>query len=152
MLLSGTLHSVGPERKLSTEELMLLNHGAGEYSWEFLGQQGDLTSQTYGKSTLNIHWKVWCWSWSCNTLATWCEEQTHWKDPDAGKDWRQRRRGQWRMRWLDSTTNSVDVNLRTFREIVEDREAWFAAVHGVAKSWTWLSSWTATRRMWPYRF
>ena len=42
----------------------------------------------YKKSTLNIHWKDWCWSWSSNTLATWCEELTHWKDLDAGKDWR----------------------------------------------------------------
>ena len=33
------------------------------------------------KSTLNIHWKRWCWSWSCNTLATWCKEPTHWKRP-----------------------------------------------------------------------
>ena len=41
------------------------------------------------KPVLNIHWKDWCWSWNSNTLATWCEELTHyWKDPDAGKDWR----------------------------------------------------------------
>ena len=41
------------------------------------------------KSVLNIHWKDWCWSWNSNTLATWWEELTHWKAPDAGKDWRQ---------------------------------------------------------------
>ena len=41
------------------------------------------------KSTLNFHWKDWCWSWNSNTLATWYEELTHWKRPDAGKDWRQ---------------------------------------------------------------
>ena len=40
------------------------------------------------KSFLNIHWKDWCWSWNSNTLATWCEELTLWKDPDAGKIWR----------------------------------------------------------------
>ena len=39
------------------------------------------------ESVLNINWKDWCWSWNSNTLATWCEELTHWKDPDAGKDW-----------------------------------------------------------------
>ena len=39
------------------------------------------------KSILNIHWKDWCWSRSSNTLATWCEEPIHWKDPDSGKDW-----------------------------------------------------------------
>ena len=40
------------------------------------------------RSVLNIHWKDWCWSWNSNTLATWWEELTHWKDPDAGEDWR----------------------------------------------------------------
>ena len=42
---------------------------------------------------LNIHWKDWCWSWSSNTLATWCEEPTHWKDSDARQDWRQKEKG-----------------------------------------------------------
>ena len=77
-------------KKLSTEELMLLNCGAGEDSWESLGLQGDSTSPFYSKSVLNVHWKDWCWSWNSNTLATWCEELTHWKDPDAGKNWRQK--------------------------------------------------------------
>ena len=64
---------------LSTKELILLNCGAGEDSWEFLGQKWDQTSQYWRKSTLNIHWKDWCWSSS--TLATWYEELAHWKKP-----------------------------------------------------------------------
>ena len=60
---------------------MLLNCGVGEDSWESLGLQGDPTSQSSRKSVLNIHWKEWCWSWNSNTLATSCEELTHWKRP-----------------------------------------------------------------------
>ena len=72
---------------------MLLNCGVGEDCWEFLGLKGDPTSQSSRKSVLNIHWKDWCWSWNSNTLAIWCEELTHWKNPDAGKDWRQEEKG-----------------------------------------------------------
>ena len=70
---------VGLWRKLSAKELMVLNCGVGEDSWESLGLQGVSTSPSWKRSVLGVHWKDWCWSWNSNTLATWCEELTHWK-------------------------------------------------------------------------
>ena len=94
---------------------MLLNCGVGEGSWKSIGQQGDKTSQPSRKSTLNIHWKDWCWS--SNTLATWCTESLHWywerpwywerlraggKEDDRGWDGWMASPTQWTWVWVSS--------------------------------------------------
>ena len=70
---------VGLWRKLSAKELMLLNCGVGEDSWESLGLQGDPTSPFWRRSALGFLWKEWCYSWNSSILATSCEVLTHWK-------------------------------------------------------------------------
>ena len=64
------------------------------------------------------------------------------KDPDAGKYWGRRRRGRQRKRWLVGITNSVDMGFGGLHELVMDREAWCAAVHGVPKNQSRLTTWT----------
>ena len=122
---------------------MLLNCGVGEDSWESLGLQGDPTSQILN-STLNTHWKNWCWNWNSNILATWCKDLLIRKDPDAGKDWRQEEK------W---TTEDEMVRWHhwlhghEFEQTLGDGEGqgrWrtrCVAVHGVTKSQTQLSYW-----------
>ena len=121
---------------------MLMNYGVGEDSWESLGLQGDPTSPSWRRSVLGVHSKDWCWSWNSNTLATWCEELTHWKRHWCWKRLRVGGEGDNRRwyGWMASPT--------WWTWVWVDSGSWWwtgrpgAAVLGVAKSWTRLSYWT----------
>ena len=98
-------------------------HPKGDQSWVFIGRT-DVEAET------PVLWPPDAKSWLI------------WKDPNSGNGWGEEEKGMTEDERADGITDSTDTRLGGLQELVMDREAWHAAVHGITKSWIWLSDWT----------
>ena len=134
---------VGLQRKLRAKELMLLYCGVGEDSRESLGLQGDPPSPPKGNQSWIFIGRTGCWSWKLQYFGHLMRRTDSLvKTLMLGKIEGRRRRGGQRMKWFEGITDWMDLSLSKLWEWVRNREAWPAAVHGVAKSQTPLRDWT----------
>ena len=119
-------------------------------SWESPGLQGDQTSQSLRKSTLNIRWKDLRWSWSSNTLATWCEELTHWKSPQC---WANLKAGEERDDrgwdgWMASPTQCTWVWVNSGSWWGRPGMLFLLGLQRIGHDWVTELNWTGKEHIW----
>ena len=120
------------EGPLDSKEIQPV-HPKGDQSWVFIGR-------TDAEAEALILWPPDVKNWLI------------WKEPDAGKDWSWEEKGMTEDEWLDGITDSMGMSLGKSQELVMDREAWRAALHGVTKSRSWMSDWTELNRKWTNNY